>query len=66
MLITVFLEGRITVFVPTFSLNSHFGPYFLFLPFLVPKLKNRSILVPTIISLNENILRDKRSALLAH
>ena len=66
MLIAVLLEDRITVFVPTFSLHSHFSPYFLFLPFLVPKLKNRSILVPTIISLAENILRNKRSALLAH
>ena len=45
--------GKNTIFVLTFSSYSHFGPYFLLLHFLVPILKTRSVLVPTVISLTE-------------
>ena len=59
----IFVIGENTIFVPTFSPHSHFGPYFFFfLLLLVPKIKNRSILIPIIISLTENSLHDKRSS----
>ena len=43
--------GRNTIFVPIFFPYSHFGPYFLFLPFFVSILKNT--LVHTVISVME-------------
>ena len=46
--------------VPTFSGDSHFSPYILFLPLLVPILKNASCFGPCCYSFNRNILRDKR------
>ena len=57
----IFVMGGNTIFVSTFSPHSHFGPYFFFLSLLVPKIKNRSILIPIVISLTENSLHDKRS-----
>ena len=40
IILFLLLLGGNAVFVPTFWLNSHFGPYFLFLAHLVPILKN--------------------------
>ena len=33
-------KGKNTIFIPIFLGHSHFGPYFLFLPLLVPTLEN--------------------------
>ena len=38
--------GEKPLLVPTFSGDSHFNPYILFLPFLVPILKNASGFYP--------------------
>ena len=38
----VFFFGEKPLLVPTFLGDSHFSPYILFLPFLVPILKNAS------------------------
>ena len=48
-----------------FSPYFHFGHYFFILPLLVPKIKNRSILISIVSLLTKNSIRDKQNALLA-
>ena len=43
-----FIKGEKPLLIPTFLGDSHFSPYILFLPLLVPILKNASILVPVV------------------
>ena len=53
-----------TILVPTFWPYSHFDPYFLILPHLVPKMKSQSRFYPYHYHTNENCLRGRWSALL--
>ena len=56
-----YIIGEKHILVPTFSGDSHFSPYILFLPQLVPILKNASRFGPCRYSFNKNILRSKLS-----
>ena len=51
----IYKKGEKNNLVPTFSGDSHFSPYILFLPLLVPILKNASVLVPAVISEMEKV-----------
>ena len=53
--------GKKHILVPTFSDDSHFRPYILFLPLLVPILKNASRFGPYRYSFNRNSIHGKRS-----
>ena len=53
--------GEKHILVPTFLGDSHFSPYILFLPLLVPILKNASRFGPCRYLFNRNILRGKQS-----
>ena len=55
-----FFLGEKHILVPTFSGYSHFSPYILFLPFLVPILKNTSCFSPYRYIWNGKNGRDKR------
>ena len=57
----IYKKGEKNILVPTFSGDSHFSPYILFLPLLVPILKNAFRFSPCRYSFNRNILRGKRS-----
>ena len=54
-------KGKKHILVPTFSRDSYFSPYILFLPLLVPILKNASRFGPCRYLFNRNILRGKQS-----
>ena len=58
-------KGGKSLLVSTFSDDFHFSPYILFLPFLVPILKNISRFGPYHYIKNGNYTAGKRHALLA-
>ena len=62
----MFYIGGNTIFVPTFSPYSHFDPYFLFLPLLVPILKSMFHFGLYRHLTNGNILCDKQIIVLAY
>ena len=64
MIRQIFL-GEKPLLVPTFSGDSHFSPYILFLLLLVPIVKNASRFDPYRYIKNRNCTAGKRHALLA-
>ena len=57
----IYKKGEKHILVPTFSGDSHFSPYILFLLLLVSILKNASRFGPCRYSFNINILHGKQS-----